>query len=141
ATQKNLLKALARGINLSTLLVIVASIGLAAWLMPRTEGTVFFGIPGVAFSVIVGLVAGWLIGKWTEYSTSDEFGPTKRLSEQALTGPATIIIGGIADGMLSVWVPVVVVCAGTLLAFGFANGWQYSDVNAFALGLYGVGIA
>jgi K(+)-stimulated pyrophosphate-energized sodium pump len=115
ATQKNLLSALARGINLSTLLVFVAAIVLAMWLMPHSPGTVVnlggVQIPGVAFSVITGLMAGWLIGKWTEYSTSDEYKPTKGLAEQALTGPATIIIGGIAEGMMSVWVPVVVVCA------------------------------
>ncbi len=145
ATQKNLLAALARGINLSTFLVAVAAIGLAWWLMPRTSGTTYdvggFIIPGVAFSIIVGLVAGWLIGKWTEYQTSDEFSPTKKLADQALTGPATVIIGGIGDGMMSVWFPVIVVCAGMLSAFGFANGWNYSDINFFALGLYGVGIA
>lgn len=141
ATQKNLLAALARGINLSTILVVVAAILLSMWLMPTTEETRLFGIPGVAFSIIVGLVAGWLIGKWTEYVTSDEYTPTRKLSEQALTGPATVIIGGIADGMMSVWVPVVVVCIGTMLAFGFAAGWNYEDVSYFALGLYGVGIA
>jgi len=141
ATQKNLLAALARGINLSTCLVALAAMALAMALMPRTEGTMVGPIPGVAFSVIVGLLAGWLIGKWTEYATSDEFDPTKKLAEQALTGPATIIIGGIADGMMSVWVPVITVCSATLLAFGFANGWQFGDVHFFALGLYGVGIA
>jgi K(+)-stimulated pyrophosphate-energized sodium pump len=145
ATQKNLLSALARGINLSTLLVFVAAIVLAMWLMPHSPGTVVnlggLAIPGVAFSVITGLMAGWLIGKWTEYSTSDEYQPTKQLAEQALTGPATIIIGGVAEGMMSVWVPVVVVCVGTLVAFGFANGWNFDDVGYFALGLYGVGIA
>jgi len=142
ATQKNLLNALARGINLSTLLIVVASIVLSMWLMPRTEGTVTAGgIPGVAYSVIAGLLAGWLIGKWTEYSTSDEFTPTKKLAEQALTGPATIIIGGIADGMMSVWFPVIVVSAGTIVSFGFASGWHFGDVQYFALGLYGVGIA
>jgi inorganic pyrophosphatase/K(+)-stimulated pyrophosphate-energized sodium pump len=145
ATQKNLLAALGRGINLSTVLVVVASIGLGMWLMPKTAGTTYtiggFVIPGVAFSVITGLLAGWLIGKWTEYATSDEFKPTRKLADQAVTGPATIIIGGIADGMMSVWVPVIVVCVGTLSAFGFANGWNYADVDFFALGLYGVGIA
>ena len=142
ATQKNLLAALARGINVSTALVAVAAIGLTWWLMPATEGTLFFGkIPGVAFSVITGLAAGWVIGKWTEYSTSDEFKPTKELADQALTGPATIIIGGVANGMMSVWVPVMTVCAATLAAFGFANGGNFSDMNFFALGLYGVGIA
>ncbi len=142
ATQKALLKALGRGINASTFLVAVASIVLAWWLMPKTEGTLVAGmIPGVAFSVIVGLLAGWLIGKWTEYATSDEYKPTQKLADQALTGPATVIIGGIADGMLSVWFPVMVVCVGMVAAFGFATGWVFGDMNYFALGLYGVGIA
>ncbi|TWU42996.1 putative K(+)-stimulated pyrophosphate-energized sodium pump [Novipirellula aureliae] len=145
ATQKNLLSALGRGINLSTFLVAVAAIFLGTWLMPKTLGTTItvggIALPGVAFSVITGLVAGWIIGKWTEYSTSDEFKPTRNLADQSLTGPATIIIGGIADGMMSVWAPVVVICIATLASFGFANGWNFSDVNFFALGLYGVGIA
>ena len=141
ATQKNLLAALAKGINLSCLLIIVAAVLLTWWLMPKTAGTLVGPIPGVAFSIVVGIAAGWVIGKWTEYTTSDEFAPTKKLAEQAVTGPATLIIGGIADGMMSVWVPVITVCIATLLAFGFANGWQYSDINYFALGLYGVGIA
>ena len=143
ASQKNLLAALARGINLSTILVIAAAIGLTFWLMPKTEGTLLFGvIPGVAVSIAIGLVAGWLIGKWTEYATSDEFTPTKKLADQAVTGPATIIIGGVADGMMSVWVPVIVVCAATVMAFGFSAGWgNINNVDYFALGLYGVGIA
>ena len=102
ASQKNLLAALARGINLSTVLVIVAAVGLTYWLMPKTEGTLLFGVPGVAFSIAVGLAAGWIIGKWTEYATSDEFKPTKKLADQAVTGPATIIIGCVAECMLSV---------------------------------------
>ncbi len=145
ATQKNLLGAIARGINASTILVMIAVVGLATWLLPTTEQTqVAIGglkIPGVAVSIIVGLVAGWLIGKWTEYVTSDEFKPTRNLAKQAETGPATIIIGGLAHGMLSTWVPVIVIGAATLSAFGFANGWNYGDPQLFALGLYGVGIA
>ena len=142
ASQGALLKALAKGIDRATLAVIVAAIILSCLLMPKAPNTVYFGfMPGVAFSIIVGLAAGWLIGKWTEYSTSDEYSPTKKLAEQAETGPATIIIGGVADGMMSVWAPVLVVCAGTILAFGFACGWQINDVSFFALGLYGVGIA
>ena len=141
ASQKNLLAALAKGINLSTSLVIVASI-IAAWfLMPATSVTTWFGIPGVAFSVIWGAIAGLVIGRWTEYVTSDEFTPTKKLADQAVTGPATIIIGGVADGMMSVWAPVVVVSMATILAFGFATGWNFVDISYFSLGLYGVGIA
>ncbi len=142
ATQKNLLAALGRGINFSTFLVALSAVALTWWLMPPTPNTLFFGvIPGVSFSVITGLVAGWLIGKWTEYVTSDEFSPTKKLAAQSLTGPATVIIGGLASGMMSVWFPVAVVCGGMVVAFGFAAGWNFVDINYFALGLYGVGIA
>ncbi|GAB6165069.1 hypothetical protein JCM19992_10690 [Thermostilla marina] len=133
ATQGALLKALGRGINLSTILVVLASFVFTYFLMPA--------FMSVSVSVIVGLVAGWLIGKWTEYATSDEYTPTKKLADQALTGPATVIIGGIADGMKSTWVPVLVVCVATLAAFGFATQGHFNDVSWFAMGLYGVGIA
>ena len=141
ASQKNLLAALAGGINVSTGAVAVAAIVLAFLIMPKIPGATWFGVPGVAFSVIVGLAAGWLIGKWTEYSTSDEYQPTRRLADQAVTGPATIIIGGVAEGMISTWVPVIVVCFATILAFGLASGMNFADVEYFAIGLYGVGIA
>jgi K(+)-stimulated pyrophosphate-energized sodium pump len=142
ASQKNLLAALARGINFSALTVSLLTVGLTMLLMPRVEGTLVFGwLPGVALSVIIGLAAGWVIGKYTEYATSDHFAPTQRLAEQAKTGPATIIIGGVADGMGSVWAPVITICLGTLLAFGFAAGWNINEPQYFALGLYGVGIA
>ncbi len=134
SSQKALLAALAKGINMST----IAVVGVAFVLTFLMLG---FDYIGVAISVIVGLSAGWLIGKWTEYSTSNEYAPTKDLADQAMTGPATIIIGGVAEGMLSTWVPVLVVGAATLLSFGFANKFSFDDPNAFALGLYGVGIA
>ncbi|MDG2208282.1 MAG: sodium-translocating pyrophosphatase, partial [Pirellulales bacterium] len=136
ASQSVLLKALGRGINTSTFLVSFAAFGLTYWLLGREFWT-------VSISVVVGLLSGWIIGKWTEYSTSDEFKPTQDLAEQAVTGPATLIIGGVADGMKSVWVPVIVVCIATLAAFACAIGdlTKLQDVQYFALGLYGVGIA
>jgi inorganic pyrophosphatase/K(+)-stimulated pyrophosphate-energized sodium pump len=134
SSQKALLAALAKGINLSTIAIIGATFVITFLMMGWSH-------LGIAISVIVGLVAGWLIGKWTEYSTSNEFAPTKELADQALTGPATIIIGGIAEGMLSTWAPVLITGAATLLSFGFANGFDFDNPNAFALGLYGVGIA
>ena len=133
SSQKALLAALAKGINFSTVAIVVASFVVTFLLMG--------GYMGIALAVIVGLVAGWLIGKWTEYSTSNEYKPTKELADQALTGPATIIIGGVAEGMLSTWAPVLITGAATLLAFGFANGFDFKNPAAFALGLYGVGIA
>jgi len=141
-SQKVLLEALARGINLAAILVVIASVGLSIWLMPAVPGTIWFGVvPGIAASIVVGLLAGWGIGKWTEYVTSDQYKPTQQLAVQAETGPATIIIGGIADGMLTTWVPVVIVCGAMLSAFAFANGGSFNDVTRFSLGLYGVGIA
>ncbi len=134
SSQRALLAALAKGINLSTIAIVAASLVLT-WML------VGWSHIGISVSVIIGLVAGWLIGKWTEYSTSNEYRPTKELADQALTGPATIIIGGVAEGMLSTWAPVLITGAATLLSFGFANGFDFSNPNAFALGLYGVGIA
>jgi inorganic pyrophosphatase/K(+)-stimulated pyrophosphate-energized sodium pump len=134
ASQRTLLRALARGINLSTFLVVIGAFVMSYLLLGAAYG-------GVSMSVIVGLLAGWLIGKWTEYSTSDEYMPTKGLADQAVTGPATVIIGGVAEGMISTWAPVIIVGLATILAFGFANQFNFSDVEYFALGLYGVGIA
>jgi|GEM_PF-11744 len=135
ADQGTLLKALGRGVNVSSLMIVPVAFLLAIFLLPPGVGV------GVASSVVVGLVAGWLIGKWTEYSTSDEYKPTQKLADQAETGPATIIIGGIADGMMSVWCPVIVVAVATLLSFGFAAKGNFTDVAWFGMGLYGVGIA
>ncbi len=133
SSQKNLLAALATGINAATALVLVATFGLTYLMLPG-----YFGVSG---SVVVGLVAGWLIGKYTEWATSDEYPMTKEVAAQAQTGPATVIIAGIAAGMYSTWFPVVVVCIGTLMSFGFATSWVFGDADVFALGLYGVGIA
>ena len=118
ATQKNLLKALARGINASTVLIVVAAVILAYLLLGSAHWQ-------VSISVIVGLLAGWLIGKWTEYSTSNEFKPTQELADQALTGPATIIIGGVAG----------VLCYS-------AVSWKFSlgyDDSLDVVGVHGVG--
>jgi K(+)-stimulated pyrophosphate-energized sodium pump len=134
ASQSALLKSLGRGINASTIAVAIGAVFLARWMMPEANWM-------IAFSVIVGLGAGWFIGWWTEYVTSDEFAPTRGLAESAQMGPANVIIRGLADGMQSVWLPVLIVCAGTILAFGFATGFEFKDVSKFTLGLYGVGIA
>ncbi len=134
ASQSALLKALGKGINTSTILVSLGSLALTYWIMGPDKWM-------IALSVIVGLSSGWVIGFWTEYVTSDEYQPTKELSESAQMGPANVIIRGIADGMQSVWVPVLVICAATILSFGFANGFEFRDVGEFTKGLYGVGIA
>ncbi|MDD3586117.1 MAG: sodium-translocating pyrophosphatase [Thermoguttaceae bacterium] len=133
ADQGTLLKALGKGVNLPSLLIAVFSVLVARLLVPD--------YPWLGFSVVTGLAAGWLIGKWTEYRTSYEYKPTKAIAEQSKTGPATVIIAGIAEGMYSTWAPVVIVGIATLLSFGCATGFKFDDVQLFSIGLYGVGIA
>lgn len=134
ADQGTLLKALARGIDTSSILIAVIAIPITVFMLTSMYW-------GVGVSVMIGLGAGWLIGKWTEYSTSYEHKPTRDVAEQSLTGPATVIIAGIAEGMWSVWCPVVVVCVATLLSFAFAAQGNFNDVTWFAMGLYGIGIS
>ncbi len=134
ASQKALLKVIGRGIDAAMIGTLLLS-ALATWAL---LGTNYIGIAG---SIAVGLIAGFIIGKWTEYVTSDEYSPTQKLASQAETGAATVIIGGVADGMKSTWLPVIVVCAAMMLAFGLATGFEYNRPNLYTLGLYGVGIA
>lgn len=127
ASQKNLLRALLIGTLGSSVLIIVAVAILALF------NWITWGVFG---SVISGLVAGVLIGQFTEYYTSDEYKPTKGIAEQANMGPATTIIDGFATGMYSAGLPVITIVIGILCAFGFAGG--FSNI---AMGLYGIGFA
>ncbi len=133
ATMKDLLGALSRGINGSSVLIIIATFVLS-WLLLRDIPGVNW--VGISFSVISGLVAGIIIGKSTEYYTSYEYNPTKGISRQSETGPATVIIAGIATGMKSTWASLATVIVAIILSFSFAGGF-----SEFSLGLYGVGIA
>ncbi len=127
ASQKNLLKALLTGTLGSSILIVLALIFMAMGDMITW---------GIVFSVISGLAAGVIIGQATEYYTSDEFGPTQGIADQAVMGPATTIIDGLATGMYSAGIPVITIIIGILCAFGFAGG--FSDMS---MGLYGIGFA
>ncbi|MBI1904076.1 MAG: sodium/proton-translocating pyrophosphatase, partial [Planctomycetia bacterium] len=139
ASQRNLLWALRRGVWGASGLIVLASL-LITWMVlggveSQSTGVTFSWL-GIFGSIVTGLVAGVLIGWFTEYYTSTEYGPTKWISTQCKTGPATTIIGGIAQGMLSSWASLLIVAVGTMLAYSLAGGFQSA-----ALGLYGVGIA
>ena len=131
ATMKQLLGALSRGTNLSSLLIVAGTfgvlylLGLDSWWR-------------LSLAVTVGLVVGVIIGQATEYFTSQSYRPTKRLAESGQTGPATVIISGIGTGMLSTAIPVIAVVVGTLGAYLLAAAGDLSDVTA---GLYGIGMA
>ena len=134
---KKLLAALSRGTNTSSILIAVATffilwaLNIQNWL-------------GISFSVVVGLLAGVIIGKFTEYYTSQSYRPTQKVAESSNTGPATVIISGLGLGMISTAVPVITIGVAIILAYLCAIGF---DVNNFltaenlSLGLYGIGIA
>jgi len=82
--------------------------------------------------VVVGIVVGQVIGTATEYYTAYEYGPTKKLSEQALTGPATIIIGGMGLGMISTAIPTISIVAGILISY------ELADIYGIALAAVGM---
>jgi len=139
AGMKQLMGALGRGVNGSSILILLAAFGVCYGLLgPVQESGQVAGLNwwGVWLSIVSGLAAGLVIGKSTEYYTSYESPPTKGICKQAETGPATVIIGGIAEGMKSTWLPLATIMVAILLAYGFAGGF----VN-MTLGLYGVGIA
>ena len=81
-----------------------------------------------------------MIGYFTEYYTSDSYKPTQDLANQSLTGPATIIIGGLSLGMLSTLIPVVVVVIATLAAFFLSGGFANAGMGLYGIGLSAVGM-
>ena len=126
ATFSNLLWALRRGIFVAALLVAVAAWFLVQALDVNTH---------IFWAIIAGLAAGVIIGLVTEFFTSYDYFPTKRIAESAQTGPATVIISGFATGMQSTVIPTLVV-AGAVIA-AFLLGAEVGD----GMGFYGVAIA
>ncbi len=132
ATQKSLLNALRKGTWISAALIAVVAYFLVATLIPENRG--------LYVAVLSGLVAGVLIGFFTEYFTSDHYRPTQQLADTALTGPATIIIGGISLGMLSTAVPVIIISASVLISYYFAGGVANYNHGLFGVALSAVGM-
>lgn len=112
-------KALKMGSNIAALLVVLVSLVLSKVLFGNFDG---------AIAVIAGLIVGVLIGLITEYYTSADYNPVKKIGEQSETGPATTIISGIAVGMQSTAIPLILICIGIFVAY---------QVD----GLYGIALA
>ncbi len=131
ASMKQLLRALGRGTNIASALIVIASF-VILWALD---------IPGWAWiggAVIVGLVVGIVIGQATEYFTSQSYKPTKEISAAGQTGPATVVIAGISVGMKSTAIPVLAVVVGIIASYLLAAQGDMSNVG---MGLYGIGIA
>ena len=112
-------KALTKGSYASSAIVIIASLALS-WAL--------FGNMNAAIAVIAGLVVGVIIGNITEYYTSADYKPVKGIGEQSETGAATTIISGLAVGMKSTAIPLLLICVGIFVSY-----------NVF--GLYGIALA
>lgn len=112
-------KALKMGSNIAALLVVIVSLVLSKVLFGNFDG---------AIAVIAGLIIGVLIGLITECYTSADYNPVKKIGEQSETGPATTIISGIAVGMQSTAIPLILICIGIFVAY---------QVD----GLYGIALA
>lgn len=131
ATIKQLLNSLSFGTNVSSLLIVGATflimrgLGMPNWI-------------NISLAVVVGLIVGIVIGRSTEYYTSQSYKPTKKLAESGTTGPATVIISGVGLGMISTAIPVIAVVAGIILSYWLASGFDMANVS---WGLYGIGIA
>ena len=138
AGMKELLRALSIGTNTAAVMIAAVTFGIFAWLF-GTETNQWWQ---VSLSVVVGLIAGIVIGQSTEYYTSQSYKPTQKVSESSQTGPATVIISGLGLGMLSTAIPVFTVGVAIILAYLCANGFQVEfSAQNLSMGLYGIGIA
>ncbi|MFK7961855.1 MAG: sodium-translocating pyrophosphatase [Phycisphaerales bacterium] len=133
ASFSQLLKGLHMGVWIASGLIAAVALVLLMVLFKDTDAISWFGIWG---AIATGLIAGLAIASFTEYYTSYEHKPVKDIAEQAETGAATVIISGIAVGMISTWAPILIVVISIIAAFSFAGG-----ADNFLIGLYGVGIA
>lgn len=131
AGMKDLLRSLSVGTNLSSALIVAATF-LILWTL-QIENWL-----NISFAVVIGLLTGIVIGRSTEYYTSQSYRPTQQLAESGKTGPATVIISGVGLGMVSTAVPVIAVVTGIILSYWLAAGFDFTNVS---MGLYGIGIA
>jgi K(+)-stimulated pyrophosphate-energized sodium pump len=128
----DLAAALHRGTNFSLIATAAGVLGLSYWVFgDEAENPL-----GIWLAVLAGLLVGWLVGKISEWFTSDNHKTVKEIARQSQTGPATVIISGIAEGMRSAAYSVIVVAVGIGVAF-FAGDWALGDGG----GIYGVAIA
>jgi K(+)-stimulated pyrophosphate-energized sodium pump len=128
AGTKELLFALNKGVYGSSVLIAIAAYFVTKIMLPAEYSF------GIFLASIIGLLAGILIGYFTERSTSDAYEPTRGIAKQGEFGPATVIIDGLAVGMKSTAAPVIIIGIAIMAAFAVSNGFTTPE-----LGLYGIG--
>lgn len=132
-SQKLLLKALSRGTNLSAVGIAIVALPVVLFVLGKDSW-------GLYAAIISGLIAGVLIGKSTEYYTSDSYKPTKKLSATSETGSATIIIGGLGLGMKSTAIPIVIVGISVLVSYFVSGGGNNASMGLYGIALSAVGM-
>ena len=130
--ESHLAAALHRGTNFAMIVTGAGVAGIAYWVF----GDLVDNWAGVWIAVVAGLAVGWFVGKISEWFTSDHYKTVKEIARQSQTGPATVIISGIAEGMRSAAFSVIAVAAGIGVAF-WAGDWAMGEGG----GIYGVAIA
>ncbi len=120
---------LEKGTNISYLLVLIASYFLTTQLL---------GEIGPFYAILAGLIAGFAIGRLTEYYTSDHFTPVKEIARSSQTGPATNIISGYSVGMKSTVLPIIFIVAAILVSYHVVEATPYGGVYGIALAAVGM---
>ncbi len=133
ADQRSLLGSLRKGTYIASVLVAIGAYFLIDYVF---KGEQF----GLFVAIMVGLVAGNAIGYFTEYYTSDTYKPTQRLAASSETGSATIIISGLALGMMSTAIPVIIVGIAVIISFIVSGGNARFEAGLFGIGLSAVGM-
>ena len=129
---EDLAPTLRRGTNFALITTAVGVLGLAYWVF----GDVAENPLGIWLAVLAGLIVGWLVGKISEWFTSDDHRKVKEIARQSQTGPATVIISGMAEAMKSAGYSVIVIAAGLGVSY-LSGDWALGDGG----GVYGVAIA
>lgn len=124
-------KALNNGTLASALITIIAAFVLSRSLLGSLKPFV---------SIVSGLVVGLIIGRVTEYYTSADYKPVKKIAQESETGASTNIIGGLSVGMMSTGIPIIVICIGIIVSFAALSGGLSGDID-ISRGLYGIALA
>ena len=127
-----LLTALRRGTLSASILTAVFAY-LAVWLLKADVG--------IFYAILAGLIAGVLIGESTNYYTSYAYSPTRNISEAALTGAGTTVVRGFANGLMSTFIPIVLVGAAIMISHHFADVYGVAIAGIGMLSTLGITLA
>ncbi|MDZ4181981.1 MAG: sodium-translocating pyrophosphatase, partial [Candidatus Cloacimonadaceae bacterium] len=130
----HLMFALDKSVYVSSFLIAIAAFFITRWMLPPDY---YFG---VFISIVIGLAAGILIGRFTELDTSHSYKATRGIAEQGRFGTATVILEGIAVGMRSTAAPVITIVIGILGAFICSHGFRSIEMGLYGIGFGAVGM-